>query len=191
MEETPSMKRILDVYYALLAQGVQRYPRPLSQSQAQPSSRNRCLFLIDFGADLVSLELTTGQTVSTPPIISRLFERLPWRDQVSVHLIFETQPKTPQLHPLSEEKLAAVCRSFSDSQADRCVCFGWRAAHVCAAALGVPFSIPSEAYVALEFVDDSGKRVEILVLPDVRELEAFPEWRAQVWESLLAFGPVR
>jgi hypothetical protein len=62
---------------------------------------------------------------------------------------------------------------------------------VCATALGIPFAIPSESFEALEFIDDNGKKMEFLVLPDVRELEAFPEWRAKVWESLLAFGPVR
>lgn len=191
MAETPSMKRILDVYYALLAQGVQRYPRPLSQAQSQPSSRNRCLFLIDFGIELVSLELATGQTVSVPPIISRLIERLPWRNQVLLHVIFEHQPKTPQLHPVSEERLASVNEFLSASAADRCVCFGWRTAQVCAAALGIPFSLPGEAFEAIEFIDDNGKRMEFLVLPDVREIEAFPEWRAKVWESLLAFGPTR
>lgn len=191
MAETPSMKRILDVYYALLAQGVQRYPRPLKQSQPELLSRERCLFLIDFGAELVPLELPRQQSAVAPAIISRLLERLPWREQVSLQIIFEHQPKTPQLHPIGEERLAAVNEALRNSSTDRCVCFGWRAAQVCGAALGIPFSIPVEAYEALEFIHDDGKKVEILVLPDVRELEAFPEWRAKVWESLLAFGPVR
>lgn len=191
MAETPSMKRILEVYYALLAQGVQRFPRQLAPSGHSAGERNRCLFLIDFAPELVELGLTTGGVTSAPPIICRLLERLPWSEQVLPAVIFKQVPKAPQLHPIDEAGIAVVREALQSWGADRCVCFGWRAAHVLGVALGVPFALPTEAYEPIACDGDEGKKLEILVLPEVRELDAIPEWRAKVWESLLAFGPVR
>ena len=191
MTEKPSLKPILDVYYALLAQGVQRFPRPLLPSQPELRARKHCLFFIDFATDPIPLEVRSGETFRAPPIIARLLDKLPWREQVTTHLLFEAVPKSPQLHPIDEDLISRVKDLIAQNEPDRCVCFGWRAAQVCAVALGVPFSFPPEAYEPLECTFDENKSVEILVFPDVREIEALPEWRSKVWESLLAFGPVR
>ncbi|MEN9528480.1 MAG: hypothetical protein RI932_353 [Pseudomonadota bacterium] len=190
MAEKPSLKQILELYYALRAQGVQRFPRPLVPGGA-PSDRSlRCLFLLDFNPPGSASPASAGETI-VPPLLKRLLERLPWRDFVDVHVIFDAPPKSPQLHPLDEKTLAPVLRALSSEQVGRCVCFGWRSAQVCAVAIGIPFALPPEAFEPIEVQVEGGKAMEILVLPDVRELEAFPEWRAKVWESLQAFGSPR
>ena len=191
MAEIPSLKQILDVYYALRAQGVQRFPRPLSVSAAPSERTSRCLFLIDFTPAQASSAQGDAELMVPPPILKRLLDRLPWRESVALHTVFSAQPKSPQLHPLEEQVVDSVRRALLESGVERCVCFGWRAAQVCAVGLGIPFAIPAEAYEPLGCEVEGVGRFEILVLPDVREIEAFPEWRARVWESLLAFGPAR
>lgn len=191
MAEKPSLKQILELYYALRAQGVQRFPKPMSASVALCERTSRCLFLIDFTAAQASSAQGESEPMVLPPILKRLLDRLPWRESVSLHTVFSAQPKSPQLHPLEEQVVDSARRALLESGVERCVCFGWRAAQVCAVALGIPFAIPAEAYEPLGCEVEGVGQFEILVLPDVRELEAFTEWRARVWESLLAFGPAR
>jgi hypothetical protein len=190
MAEKPSLKQILELYYALRAQGVQRFPRPLAPGGLTSDRALRCLFLLDFSAQ-VAPHSTSGADTVIPPILRRLLERLPWRELVDLHVVFDAAPKSPQLHPLDEKVVAAALHALSGEHMGRCVCFGWRAAQVCAVALGIPFALPSEAFEPIVTQGEAGKPIEILVLPDVRELEAFPEWRSKVWESLQAFGPPR
>lgn len=191
MAEGPSLKQILDLYYALSAQGVRRFPKPMPASVAPRERTSRCLFLIDFTAAQASSSQGESERMALPPILKRLLDRLPWRESVSLHSVFSAQPKSPQLHPLEEQVVDSTRRALLGSGVERCVCFGWRAAEVCAVALGIPFAIPAEAYEPFACEVDGVGQFEILVLPDVRELEAFTEWRARVWESLLAFGPAR
>ena len=195
MAEKPSLQQILEVYYALRASGVQRFPKPLAprsssaQSQASNSiAKPHCLFLIDF---ITSSQTLETEKIDMPPILRRLLERLPWRDSVSVHTIFDAQPKSPQLHPVAPPTIASTRAVLEAPTLGRVVCFGWRSAQVCSVALGIPFEIPCESFEAIACQVEGLGDFEILVLPDVREIEAFPEWRARIWESLLAFAPAR
>lgn len=192
MAEKPSLRQILEIYYALRAAGVQRFPKPLAPSKQVAERSPSCLFLIDFvSPDENPSSSSGGGTQYLPAILRRLLERLPWREGVTVHSVFETPPKSPVVHPLAESVVEATLAAVESTNAQRCVCFGWRAAQVAAVACGVPFAVPPEAYEPISFEREGQGVFEILVLPDVRELEAFPEWRARVWESLMAFGPVR
>lgn len=187
MGNKPTLQRILDVYYALRAQGVQRFPKPLCP-QGEPSTiSSRCLFLVDFHPH-ASVEAGNEEL---PLLLKRLLERLPWRDDVKIHTIFKTHPKSPQLHPLEEGVVGAVRGLLDEPGLGRCVCFGWRSAHVCSVALGIPFQLPPEAYEPVRCEGEGLGKIDCLVYPDLRELEAFPEWRSKVWESLLPFGAVR
>ncbi|MBM3381415.1 MAG: hypothetical protein FJY29_03145 [Betaproteobacteria bacterium] len=190
MAEKPSLKQILELYYALRAQGVQRFPQPRTPGGAQSDRTLRCLFLLDFNAQGSPSSVVGGDSV-LPALLKRLLDRLPWRDFVDLHVVFDAPPKSPQLHPLDEKTLAPVMTALASERVGRCVCFGWRAAQVCAVALGIPFALPPEAFEPVQVTLEGDKAMEILILPDVRELEAFPEWRAKVWESLQTFGAAR
>lgn len=187
MTEKPSLKHILDIYYALRAQGVQRYPKPMLPTPRGTARSPGCVFLVDFGTPAES----AGGKADVHPLLKRLLEKLPWRDDVLLHTVFHAQPRSPQLHPLDEDLIRQSREVLTRDGVGRCVCFGWRAAQVAGVALGIPFALPAEAYEALSFEAEGLGSYECLVLPDVRELEAFPEWRAKVWESLLSFGAAR
>lgn len=182
MAEKPSVKQILETYYALRASGVQRFPKPLSRSELKTRPSGGCLFLYDFPT-------VNEPEGGVPPILRRLLERLPWRSGVEVAAALESQPKTAQLDPVGEAIVVRLRERIAADKVQRIVCFGWRAGHVLSIALGQPFSVPPQAFEPLFCESEGLGGVEILVFPDVRELEAFPEWRALVWESLVNFAP--
>jgi hypothetical protein len=191
MAEKPSLRQILEMYYALRAAGVQRFPKPLAPTKQVVERTPTCLFLIDFVSPDEHLTAPSVERQNLPALLRRLLERLPWRDGVNVHTVFATPPKSPVVHPIAEGVVEAAFAAFENTNARRCVCFGWRAAQVAGVVLGVPFAVPPEAYEPVTFEREGEGVFELLVLPDLRELEAFPEWRGRVWESLMAFGPLR
>ncbi|MFZ9519298.1 MAG: hypothetical protein ACO3A4_02370 [Silvanigrellaceae bacterium] len=182
MSEKPSLKQILEIYYALRASGVQRLPKPLARAASSRKDSGTCLFLYDFASNPVSND-------AVPPLLKRLIDRLPWRESVRIESVYPVQPKTPRFDPLSEPVVARVVETLAQSHAIRVVCFGWRAGHALSVAVGQPLAIPPEAFEALHCPMLDGTSLEVLVLPDLRELEAFPDWRALVWESLQNFAP--
>lgn len=181
MAEKPSLKQILEIYYALRASGVQRYPRPLKRASRVAPPSGQALFLYDFSPTA----LAAGEV---PAILRRLLERLPWGSGVQVFSALEAQPKTPALEPVSEAAVARLRERLLAEQFGKIVCFGWRAAHLLSVALGLPYAIPAEAFEPLECEPEGLSAQQILVLPDVRELEMFPDWRARVWDSLVNFA---
>jgi len=182
MAEKPSVKQILEVYYALRASGVQRLPKPLHRALPERRVGGGTLFLFDF--------VPSGSAHDSPPsLLKRLIERLPWGSGVDVSAVFDVQPKSPEVAALIESSVTRLRAHLEGSGARRIVCFGWRAGHALSVALGVPFEIPAEAFEPLACESEGLGSFELLVLPDVRELEAFPEWRLKVWESLVAFAP--
>lgn len=181
MAEKPSVKQILEIYYALRAAGVQRLPKPLPRATHRSGGSGATLFLYDFW-----IPATTQETA--PPILRRLTERLAWGGNVQLCAAVEGQPKSPQCDPVDEAAVARLRARLEEGSVNRIACFGWRAAHVLSVVVGQPYTIPSEAFEPLLCEADGLGPLEILVLPDVRELEAFPEWRARVWESLVSFA---
>lgn len=182
MAEKPSVKQILEVYYALRASGVQRFPKPLQRALPERRVSGGTLFLFDF--------VSSGSAHDSPPsLIKRLIERLPWGSGIDVSAVFEVQPKSPDFASLIENSVTRLRAHLEASGGRRIVCFGWRAAHVLSVALGAPYEIPAEAFEPLACESEGLGSFELLVLPDVRELEAFPGWRLKVWESLVAFAP--
>jgi hypothetical protein len=184
MAEKPSVKQILEVYYALRASGVQRLPKPVQRSIAEQRTSGGTLFLFDF------ISGNGNQQDEVPAILRRLLERLPWAAGVEVQPAFASQPKTPDLSSQMESAVAVLRSRLESAGIRRVVCFGWRAGLALSVALGEPYAIPPEGFQPLAFEAEGIGAVELLVLPDVRELEAFPEWRLKVWESLVAFAPV-
>lgn len=182
MAEKPSVKQILEIYYALRAAGVQRLPKPLPRATHRSGGSGASLFLYDFWTPSAAQEVA-------PPILRRLIERLAWGANVQLCAAVEGQPKSPQCDPVDEAAVARLRARLEEGGVHRIACFGWRAAHVLSVVVGQPFTIPPEAFEPLLCEADGLGSLEILVLPDVRELEAFPEWRARVWESLVSFAP--
>lgn len=190
MAKTPTLQQISDVYYALRASGVQRFPKPQQRVQGEEHESEMTLFLFDFWVSPDSRS-TGSDTEPVPPLLKRLLERLPWGRDVTVFPVFDGIPKSPQIDPVDanvasrlQERLAQLNQS-----ARRIVCFGWRAGSVLACAADKPQSLPPESFNTLAWSTEKLGVVDVLVLPDVRELEAIPEWRGRVWESLLAFNP--
>lgn len=188
MSEKPSLKQILEIYYALRASGVQRLPKPLSKAPASRKDSGACLFLYDFASAPVSASASASED-SVPSILKRLIDRLPWRENVRVAAVYSVQPKSPRFEPVPEAVVSQLIETLSQFAAKRVVCFGWRAGQALSVAVGQPFAIPGEAFEPLVCPMVDGTRLELLVLPDLRELEAFPDWRSLVWESLQKFAP--
>ncbi|MEN9825448.1 MAG: hypothetical protein RI953_1193 [Pseudomonadota bacterium] len=182
MSEKPSLKQILEIYYALRASGVQRLPKPLSKAPDSRRDSGACLFLYDFATASVSED-------SVPPLLKRLIDRLPWRECVRTAVVYPALPKSPKFEPFPDAVVARVMETLAQTQAQRVVCFGWRAGQALSVAVGQPFAIPGEAFEPLLCPGADGLPLEVLVLPDLRELEAFPDWRSLVWESLQKFAP--
>jgi hypothetical protein len=218
MSDSTSLKQILEIYYALRAEGVQRFPRPhirersklqnqlqnaaqlphnaenfkelKSDHSVQENIASRSLFIYDFHP----LQLSQNPPPEPiPSILRKLLERLPWREEVVLFSAFDTFPKSPRLDPPDERVVGRLRERLVEGGFGRVVCFGWRCAQILSIAIGHPFGIPPEAFEPIrQSVEGSGSptlEIDILVLPDVREIEAFLEWRAIVWESLQAFAP--
>jgi hypothetical protein len=183
MAEKPSVKQILDVYYALRASGVQRLPKPVQRSSAAQRHSGATLFLFDF------MSGNSQPPDAVPPILGRLLERLPWGSSVHVLSAFAVQPKSPDMSAQMESTVTIIRGRLETSGIRRVVCFGWRAGLALSVAVGEPYAIPPEVFEPVPCEVEGLGQLEFLVLPDVRELEAFPEWRSKVWESLTAFAP--
>jgi hypothetical protein len=182
MAEKPSVRQILEVYYALRAAGVQRLPKPVQRTAGSQRSSGGTLFLFDFNSG-------SGPHEGAPSILKRLLDRLPWAAGVEVCPAFASHPKSPDLSVHMEAVVTELRGRLESSGTRRVVCFGWRSGFALSVAFGEPYAIPPEAYEPFVCEAAGLGSVEILVLPDVRELEAFPEWRLKVWESLVAFTP--
>lgn len=173
--------------YALIAGGVQRFPTPQNGSQSQTQSLKPFVFILDFptNSDELAANLETTFPEASPLfLLRRLAERLGVLPQTEVvYAIKNHAGKT-----LPNDALLASQADFKSDilhfNPQILICFGARAFTALNRLTG--YKIPPVEHECIDLgpISIEGHLRRVVVVPNVRELQAFPEWRASVWQVL-------
>lgn len=131
------------------------------------------------------------QTEGSPTkLLTRLFARLGIEGHVHKSFASKCVPRKGVTDAMLDACRGPLEDELRRVDPDIVLCFGARAAHQVARLSGssLPF------FGASPSVELSGRTRRVFTFPSARELEAFPEWRAAVWDVLsqqLAPGPSR
>ena len=120
-------------------------------------------------------------------LLSRLFLRLGIAEHLHRSFALKILPRkgfNEQISAVSRDMLG--CELLLTAPAS-VFCFGMRAARQFEELTGVRL----EGFGACPVVEWGSLAITPFVFPSPRELAAFPEWRAGVWEELQALGPAR
>lgn len=173
--------------YALIAKGVQRFPTPQNALQSKTQSLKPFVFILDFPTNSDELAATLATTFpETSPLflVRRLAERLGVLPQTEVVYAIKNHPgKT-----LPNDALLASQATFKSDilhfNPQVLICFGARALTALNRLTG--YKIPPVEHECLDLgpISIEGHLRRVVVIPNARELQLFPEWRASVWQVL-------
>lgn len=173
--------------YALIAKGVQRFPNPRSAQEPLTQNVKPFVFILDFPAQTEELAANLEtQFPETSPLflVRRLAERLGVLPHTEiVYAIKKYAGKT-----LPNDALVTSQPDFKSDilrfNPQILICFGARAFSALNRLTGYKIPPVEHECIDLGLVFVEGRQRRVVVVPNVRELQAFPEWRASVWQVL-------
>lgn len=172
--------------YALIAEGVQRFPKP----REPKAVKWPVVFVLDFPSapeDETAIQNAQLPETSQLTLVRRLADKLGILPETKV--IFAIRGSVPG-KALANDALTSSQADFKNdivaSDPDKLVCFGNRAFTAINRLTGYAIPPVEQECNDVGQVRLEGRLRHVVVVPDVRELQSFPEWRAAVWQVLRA-----
>lgn len=175
----------LEQNYALIARGVQRFPKHESKSA---STCEGILFLLDFpSSEDTIVQWPDGKFAddSQLSLLQNLASKLGCLERVSIAFLENSFPKKGLENSNEKRNSAVIEKTVSERNPCSIVCFGWRTAYAIQNLVSEAQLIGAECcdfgHIAI-----CGAQRRVIVAPGARELVLFPEWRSRVWQVFQA-----